>query len=279
MQLFEAFELKEYPYMETKEVIKGETIGDIINEKNNDKVYLIVDHDGKRIWTYNGLKSPFKLQVYGGILASMLRKQLKLFYKVFPLNRYSEKDKEFIEVMEKLMGGGRARAISKEDFPKTSDVKIIGSELSVHPYLNVGKAFEYLSELPKPEKYIRKFMLVGGNIYSDEEITESFVKEQKTVIKPAKMGKLNRGFTFFKDLNYTTRLIVKDRKVQAIELYTEKDDKPPLLELTVPIIYEEKFSNIGDMNLVVNAFQIPDELPEMAETEETPPSEQNQDSA
>lgn len=76
------------------------------------------------------------------------------------------------------------------------------------------------------------------------------------------MGRLNNGFTFFKDYNYSTRLIVKEKKVQAIELFTRKDDKLPTLELKIPIIYKEKFSKVGSLDELINAFQIPDQLPD-----------------
>ncbi len=73
MQIFEVVELSEFPYMETREVTQGQTVSDILNETNIERVYLLVDHDIKRIWTYNGPKSYFKVQIYGGILASKLR--------------------------------------------------------------------------------------------------------------------------------------------------------------------------------------------------------------
>ena len=83
MQIFEVIELKEYPYMETREVVQGKIVGDILNETSVERVFLLVDHDTKRIWTYNGPHSSFKVQIYGGILAGKLRQQLKLFYMIF----------------------------------------------------------------------------------------------------------------------------------------------------------------------------------------------------
>ena len=78
MQIFEIVELEEFPFMETREIIQGQIIADVLNEDNFDKVYLLVDHDTKRIWKYNGPNSSLKLQNYGDILAGMLRKQLPL---------------------------------------------------------------------------------------------------------------------------------------------------------------------------------------------------------
>lgn len=74
------------------------------------------------------------------------------------------------------------------------------------------------------------------------------------------MGRLNNGFTFFDDRNYSTRLIVKKEQLQAIELYVNDDDKPRLLELTMPVIQEEKFSTPGKIESLIEAFRIPAEI-------------------
>ncbi len=104
-------------------------------------------------------------------------------------------------------------------------------------------------------------MIIGGQIFTDEEITESFLMEEKLIIRPVKLGRLNNGFTFFKDHKYSTRLIIKDRKIQGIELYISKDDKSPSLELQIPVILEEKFNKPGSIKNLIKAFQIPDLLP------------------
>ena len=266
MQIFEVFEKIEFPYMETKEISSGEKVRDILIEENAEKVYLLVDHDDKRIWTYNGEKSPFKLQIYGGILANELRKQLKLFYRVFSLNIFAKDSKQFIEVLEKQMGGGRAQPITGDDFSGPMATDNISGELSVHPGLKMNQAIEEINGLPKLENYIRKFLIIGNNLYTDEKITEAFLKENKIVWKVSKLGPVNRGFTFFGDANYSIRFFVKDRKVQGLELYINKDVQPDVLKLAVPIIYEEKFSRVGDIKNVFEAFKIPDELTEDEET-------------
>ena len=265
MQIFEVFEIVGFPYMETKEVISGEKVRDILTEENAEKVYLLVDHDEKRIWTYNGNNTSFRLQVFGGILAVELRKQLKLFYRVFSLNAYPKDSKQFIQVLDKQMGGGRAQPITKDSFSGPMAMDNISGDLSLHPGLNASKAIEEINQLPKLNDYLRRFMIVGNNLYSDEEITESFLKEEKTISKVSKLGPINRGFTFFGDANYSLRLFVKDRKVQGVELFVNKEYHPDVLKLDVPIIYEEKISRVGDINDVIKAFQIPDELPEEEE--------------
>ena len=60
-------------------------------------------------------------------------------------------------------------------------------------------------------------MIIGGIIFIEEEETISFVKEEKVEIKPVKLSKLNNGFTFFNDRNYSTRFIIKDRNLQSID--------------------------------------------------------------
>jgi hypothetical protein len=264
MQIFEVVELDEYPYFKTVEITEGATVNDVITEDRDHNAYLLVDHDSKRIWTYNGPKCPFKMQIYGGISAGLMRIQLKLFYRIFFLNELPKDANLFQEMMEKPLGGGRARALEKEDFPEQSQDDPEAAVTSVHEFLNINRAIELINEIPPPppEVFSKKFMLIGGNIYREEETTEAFVQEDKTVIKPMKMGRLNNGFTFFKDYNYSTRLVVKEKKVQGIELFTRKEDRSPPLELNIPIIYEEKFSNVGNLEDLMNAFQIPDQLPD-----------------
>ncbi len=258
MQIFEVVELAEFPYMETNEVGEGQNVRDILNENNNEKVFLLVDHDTKRIWVYNGSQSSFKLQIYGGILAGMLRKQLRLFYRVYPLNLYSQDDKEYQDLLSKPIGGGRAFPIEKKDFPEPTPDKIVADFSISNPKIN--KAIEYINELPNPDNLLRRFMIVGGTIFTDEEITESFLKEEKTSLKTVKLGRLNNGFTFFQDHNYSTRLIIKERNIQGIELFIHKDDKSPTFKINIPVIYEDKFSKPGSMKSLITAFQIPKQI-------------------
>ncbi len=260
MQIFEVIELKEFPFMETKETVEGTTVRDILNKGSNNRAFLLVDHDTKRIWTYYEPHCLLKKQIYMGILAGKLRQQLKLFYRVYPLNFYSNSDKEFKEIMDKSLGVGRAKPIEKKDFSKPTPDKYISDASIQNP--NMKKAIEYISQITRPENIFRRFMVIGGQIFADEEITESFLKEEKNIIQPVKLGMLNNGFTLFKDHNYSTRIIIKDRKIQGIELYINKDDRSPPLELKIPIIYEEKFNNPGSIKDLIIAFQIPDKLPE-----------------
>jgi hypothetical protein len=260
MQIFEVIELNEFPYMETREVPQGQVVGDILNETSLDRVFLLIDHDTKRIWAYNGPLSSFKVQIYGGILANKFRQQLRLFYRVYPLNRYLKEDKEFQELLEKQIGGGKAKPIEKKDFPEPTPDKYIENIAVSTPRIN--NALEYINEFPQPQidNFTRRYMIVGGTIFADEEITETFFKEEKTIIQPVKLGRLNNGFTFFQDHNYSTRLIIKEREIQGIELYVQEDDKSPSLKIEIPVIYEEKFTKPGSISSLIKAFQIPKKI-------------------
>ncbi|MFW9864977.1 MAG: hypothetical protein ACFFEN_02685 [Candidatus Thorarchaeota archaeon] len=258
MQIFEVVELTEFPFMETREIVEGTIVSDIINDTSAEKVFLLVDHDTKSIWTFNGLKSILKIQVYGGILAGKLRQQLKLFYRVYPLNTYSKTDNNFQKIMEKQLGPGRAKPIEKKDFVEKTIDRYQTPNTIQNP--NILKAIEYINNIPQPDNLIRRFMIIAGQIFTEEEVTESFIKEEKRSIQPVKLGRLNNGFTFFRDLNYSTRLVIKERQIQGIELYINKDDKSPPLELIIPIIDEKKFSNHGSIEALVNAFKIPEQL-------------------
>ncbi|MHA1932946.1 MAG: hypothetical protein ACW96X_10420, partial [Promethearchaeota archaeon] len=260
MQIFEVFELKEFPYMETREIVEGTTVRDILKPDCINRVFLLVDHDTKRILTYNCPQSSIKKQIYSGILTGKYRQQLRGFYRVYPLNMYSTTDKEFQDIMDKPLGPGRAKPIEKKDFSKPTQGRFNVRESVQNP--NMNKAIEYISQFPQPENLVRRFMIIGGQIFTDEETTESFLKEETTVIKPVKLGRLNNGFTLFKDHNYSTRLIIKDRKIQGLELYSSKDDISSPLELKIPVIFEEKFSKPGSIKNLIKAFKIPDVIPE-----------------
>ena len=268
MQLFEVVEITEFPYMETKEIVEGVVVSDIIGDLNNGKVFLLVDHDTKRIWTYNSPMSSIKIQIYGGILAGKFRQQLKLFYRVYPLNLYSQNDKEFQELMNKQLGPGRAKPIEEKEFSKPLPDRFIMDSTIKNPQMK--KAIDYINQIPQPENLTRRFMIIGGNIFADEEITEAFVKGEINVIRPVKLGRLNNGFTLFRDHNYSTRLIIKDRKIQGIELYVREEDKSPPLELKIPVIYEEKINKPGSIEKLIKAFQIPNQLPEDNKEETAP---------
>jgi len=265
LQIFEALELREFPYFLTVDVEEGEIVRDIINDLNSRKVYLLIDHDTKRIWTYNGTNSSLKLQVFGGILAGMFRKQLRLFYRVYSLNLYSKDGPEFQEVMDKPIAAGRARSIDKKDFPD-SGMQSTEREMVIHnPRLS--RAMENINLCSKPKDLKRIFIIVGGIIYSEEEIPEAMLIEEKSSVNLVKMGRLNNGFSLFDDRNYSTRIIVKDRVIQGIELFVRNNDEMPSLRIKSPIIHEDKISEEGDMEKLITSFEIPDSIPDIEATE------------
>ena len=259
MQIFEVISLNEFPYMSNKEIFSVNSAKELINENNSDKVFLLVEHDRKLVLTYNGTKSPFKLQIYGGILAEMLKKQLKLFYRISSLNSYANNSKFYEEIMNKAIGGGIAKQVKREDFFKPSLKKKNKKNIIITSNVRVNKVFENIYEIPHPETFKRKFIIIGGNIYAEVEETDAFIKEDKIIMKPVKMGRLNSGFTFFDDRNYSTRLIVKERKIQGIELFIREQDEITPLELMIPVIYEERFSKTGNIESIYEAFQFPAE--------------------
>ena len=260
-QIFEVLEVREDPFFLTVEVEEGELVSDVIKNMNSHKVYLLVDHDTKRIWTFNGQNSSFKLQIFGGILAGMLRKQIGIFYRVFALNKYSMDDPEFQEVLGKTIGPGKAETIDKKDFSKSA-AQNTSAYISVHnPRFN--KALEIINSYAQPEDLKRIFLMIAGNIYSEEDTPKTILKEEKYSTNLVKMGRLNNGFNLFDDRNYSTRVVVKNRTIQGIELYVHKYDKLPVIRIKTPIIHEEKISNKGDMDKLMTAFQIPNSLPDV----------------
>ena len=251
--------------MITKDILEGGTIGAILfNSDNEQKAYLLVDDDLKRIWTYNSEKCSFKLQIYGNLLAHMLSRQLRLFYRVYPLNIYNKNDPKFQEILDKPISGGRAKLIEKDDFKSPTYGMNVSPDITVIQAVDVHKAIEYIEDIPKPEDYVRKFLIIGGNVFTDIETTESILTEEKSVRKPLKLGRLNRGFTLFDDA-YSLRLIVNNRSVQGLELYVGNNIKPKALDLNIPVFEEERFSNAGNIDVLLNSFQIPDDPIEVVE--------------
>jgi len=264
LQIFEALEIREFPYFMTVDVEEGETVGDVLNDLNSRKAYLLIDHDTKRIWTYNGANSSFKLQIFGGILAGMFRKQLKLFYRVYSLNMYSKDDPKFQEVMTKPIGAGRAKSIDKKDFSDSRMQSTTGDLIIHNPRLS--KAIENINSCSIPDDLNRIFIIIGGIIYSEEEVLEAMLIEEKSSVNLVKLGRLNNGFNFF-DGNYSTRIIVKERAIQGIELFVRNNDEVPSLRIKSPLIHEDKISKEGDMEKLITSFEIPDSLPDIEATE------------
>ncbi|MBY8988992.1 MAG: hypothetical protein KGD61_11105 [Candidatus Lokiarchaeota archaeon] len=261
IQIFEALEVREDPFFLTVEVEEGEIVEDVINDMNSRKVYLLVDHDTKRIWAYNGQYSSFKLQIYGGILAGMLRKQIGIFYRVFALNEYSFDHPEFQKILVKTIGPGKAKIIDKKDFSKSSTQRALANITIHNPRLS--KALENINSYSTPEYFERIFLIVAGTIYSDELTPKSFLSDGESSESLVKMGRLNNGFTFFDDRNYSTRIVTKNRSIQGIELFVHDYDKMPVVQIKTPIIREDKFSNEGDMDKLLAAFQISESLPDV----------------
>jgi len=191
----------------------------------------------------------------------MLRKQLKLFYRVYPLNMYSTEDPKFQEVMVQSITPGRAQPIGKKDFSEAGVDGNVGHIIIHNPRLS--KAMEIINSYAKPEDLKRIFLIIAGNIYSEEETPEAILKEERFSTNLLKMGRLNNGFTLFNDRNYSTRVVVKNRTIQGIELYINSYEKLPSLRIKSPIIHEDKISNEGDIETLIAAFQIPDSLPDV----------------
>jgi len=232
-------------------------VDNVINKENSENVYIIIDHNSKRIWTYNGQKSSFKLQIYGGILAGMFRKQLRLFYRIYALNKYDQKHETFKELMAKTLLPGIAKEITEKDFPSILNENIIPQELSVHPGLKIKAALEQISELPMPNDFFQKFLITGVNIYTYEEIIDSFIPEEKKINKLIKLGRLNDGFTIFDDNDYSIRLVINKRNIQGIELFLHKEKQKPAFDLKIPVIYDERFNKKRNVNDLLKAFKIP----------------------
>jgi hypothetical protein len=261
MQVFEVFELAEPPYMEAKEVF-AETANELINE---DKVLILIDHNEKKIWTFYGSKCSLKLQLFGGILARRFRGQLKLFYRVFNLNEYSLEIKNVQKILEQKVAHSKAVDITPENYEKFSipgeKVEKV-TNLCVHRGLKKKEAIETLKSIPKPTNFISKFIIIGGDFYNYDSEMDKFISEKSEQIKINKIGEIPSGFFFDNAHEYSTRLIIKNGKVQSIEYYVSEESEIMKKSLDVPVFFEERFQTPGDINALLNAFNVPESLPE-----------------
>jgi len=115
---------------------------------------------------------------------------------------------------------------------------------------------ENINSYAQPEEIKRIFLIIAGNIYSEEDTPEAILKEEKFSTNLVKMGRLNNGFTFFSDRNYSTRIIVRNRTIQGIELYVNSYENLPSLHIKSPIIHEDKISNKGDMDSLMERKKV-----------------------
>ena len=58
---------------------------------------------------------------------------------------------------------------------------------------------------------------------------------------------------------------MNNRSVQGLELYVGNNIKPKALDLNIPVFEEERFSNVGNIDVLLNSFQIPDDPIEVVE--------------
>ena len=127
----------------------------------------------------------------------------------------------------------------------------------------LSKALENINSYSIPEDFNRIFLIVAGTIYSDEKTPKSMLSEDQSSEDLVKMGRLNNGFTFFDDRNYSTRVVVKNRSIQGIELFVHDYDKMPVVQIKSPIIHEEKISKERKIDKLLAAFDIPESLPDL----------------
>jgi len=280
MQVFEVIELEKSPYMETREIFLDSftetTAKDLIDKK---KVLIFIDHNEKRIWTYFGSKTSLKLQMLGGILAKKFRAQLKLFYRISNMNEYSFNNKIIQKIFEQQVGPGRAQTINRENFDKfriPGEKTEMIKDLCVHTGLNRKDALELLKSIPLPENFYPKIILIGGDFYSYDSELDSYIvkKEEKLTIK--KLGQIPNGFFFDNTYNYSTRLIIKNGKVQALECYIPKDIKLEVKQLKIPIFLEEKFHMPRNTSSLFKSMKIPEKLIEEPTKEQSKLNDPNE---
>ena len=117
-----------------------------------------------------------------------------------------------------------------------------------------SKLSAYISKFPQPSGFSRRLIISRGNVYTEEMVVEEFFINKKCRKKIIKLGRVNTGFTFFNDPSYSTRLITKRGRIQAIELYIHDRDKVKPLELEIPLIYEDRLSKPVSPEALLNAF-------------------------
>ncbi|MHA1821584.1 MAG: hypothetical protein ACTSU2_11485 [Promethearchaeota archaeon] len=246
----------------------------------DDSVYLIVDDSSKTIWLYRGLNAPIVEQFIGFKVQKQMRMQLKGFYAVRDLNLLPDDNETKLNVLNARIGNSKAEEIIVKDDEDKKEIEDEGltekqkqikkmidesraRETCVHKGLIAKNSIPELLALPKVPGYYRHMSIINASAYTETEIVEKFITEQKSRKTLMKLGELPNGLFFLEDVS--SRILIKRGKVLGLDIMMEDNKFLGLNRIMAPIFFKERIRKPGNMETLLNSFEEPPPITEPSE--------------
>jgi hypothetical protein len=269
MQVFEV-----YNTIETR-LIEGNKIGDILSPE---KVYIISDDDARVIYINQGEHAPLVLY----LIAKKIAKDLRVFLKGF----YSIKELDSNEAIESIKSAlitttGKIPQIIRENSPIESknfeninqtpngdqispiDISwrenLTYKELSIFQNVKLTETMKEIQQLPKIPNYRSELVLIGHTMYTLSQDLARFLKNYQTEAKMMKLGPLPEGLFFVE--GYTSRLIIKNGRLQALEFLKPMNNIEKSGKINAPLLNIPRIMLERSIDLLQQSFHIPEDPP------------------
>jgi hypothetical protein len=273
LEVTEDGELKESPF-------KKENV-------ESTKVYIFVNDDDKQIVLWSGKEARTRIKFIGARLASSLRLEQGLSYKLMQIDE--SVDVDFIKNMIGKPGerpavvtapttSGREPVSSPQvAYPSIqSPQKIATPEPPVirayrpqqfqssiqRPELDEGKIVERLSSIETPKGFERELIVIGHSMFAVSVSKTRVFGKEKVEYKVGKVTNPIEDGIFLAE-EYTPRVIIENGRVLAVEFlktgkYAQRKpevEKPPTKEISA----EEPLESLMEKHLseIANIFKIP----------------------
>jgi hypothetical protein len=269
MQLFQVLRS-----IETKNISVG-TLNELISA---DSTYLLFRHEVRTLILIRGSKASLVTHLIGLKLANEYRKSLLRDYLL-----YEWDEKETLEkignvpvqaegIVHELINIHLKIELDESGIPLPLNeyygFQIQIPDLEWKSYLSLKKLhvfeeqkinpiLDQIKTLPPIPDYHLEMVLIDNTIYIPFEETECFFLQTKYQQKYLKLGQLPEG-RFFKE-GYSSRLIIKNHRVQALIFYRPSNQQSEVSLIHAPVLEMENVTKVGDFNRLLTAFKIPAE--------------------
>ena len=233
--------------------------------------------------TLEDLLDPYITLIIAKRLAFEIRKFMRGFYQIKEL-----KDDESLKHLSKnpIIREGKIAEIynpnvhSEEDNqnPELTQNKIIIDindswkeslnleNMKVFDKSNIGDIQKEIEQLPEISGFKSEMIQIGTAMYNRHEEITGFFKDhtlqKKMEVKFKKLGNLPEGI--FQKTEYSSRLIIKDGKLQAIEYLMPEDTsdigKNERIKGTIlaPVLFRKNISSSHKFDLLEKGFNLPE---------------------
>ncbi len=275
------------------ELLTGDSVEEILNPN---QVIILTDDASRTVFLFKGKKAPLVEYWIGKRLALEIRKHMRGFYSIKELNDeesikriYNEpvgKEGKIPEVFNPNLHEMKKDENSEiEPVPLPEDKIILKNEMSwmadidleklkVFGTPDIGKTQEKIQSFDEVPGHESELVLMGTALYNRKEIITSFMHdnklEKKTEIKFHKLGNLHEGYFF--QSSYSSRLIIEDGKLKALEFLRKTDgknrnekklpdDHPMRGDIMAPVLLRNDLITENDFEIIQNAFQLEEPEP------------------